>query len=239
MIHRGLLTLFLTLALAAPGFAAQPLGGLDVYGAVWTNQTALPSGSNLYAGDQLRTDSDALAILASPEVGRVELRADSNARFESDALTLDNGTAASSRMAVRVGEFEVTPKDADADNWFVVSERDGERVVSAYRGDLLIASAGAAPVLVPAGSFAMAAAPPKQPADDSDAKSDSSSKSKTTRDQARRRTGRNANTGNDGNGGWSIGPLGKTGTVAVVSGAVVATTTGLAFGLNDEGASPE
>lgn len=231
-MHRGILTLFLTLTLALPGFAAQPLGGLDVYGAVWTNQTALPSGSNLYAGDQLRTDSDALAILASPELGRVELRADSSARFDSDRLTLDNGTAASSRMAVRVGEFEVTPKDAEGDNWFVVSEHDGERVVSAYRGDLLIASAGAAPILVPAGSFAMAAAPPKQPAGDSKTKSDS----KTTRDQTRRKTGRAANAKK---GGWSIGKLGTAGSVAVVSGAVVATTTGLAFGLNDEGASPE
>jgi len=237
-MHRGILTLFLTLTLTLPGFAAQPLGGLDVYGAVWTNQTALPSGSNLYAGDQLRTDSDALAILASPELGRVELRADSSARFDSDRLTLDNGTAASSRMAVRVGEFEVTPKDAEGDNWFVVSERDGERVVSAYRGDLLIASAGAAPVLVPAGSFAMAAAPPKQPAGDSEAKSDTKTKSdsKTTRDQTRRRTGRAAN---GKNGGWSIGKLGTAGSVAAVSGAVVATTTGLAFGLNNDGVSPE
>lgn len=237
-MHRGLLTLLLSLALTAPGFAAQSLGGLDVYGGVWTNQTALPSGSNVYEGDQVRTDSDALAILAGPSLGRVELRADSSARFTASGVSLDRGVAASSRLPVRTGEFEITPRDTQADNWFVVSERDGRRVVSAYRGDLLIASAGAAPVLVPAGSFAMAAAaPPKQPS--GDAEDDSGRKKKGGAvERTRRRTGRSANTAGK-SGGWSIGPLGTAGSVAVVSGGIVAATTGLAFSLGDDPVSPE
>lgn len=239
-MHRARLALFLSLALASPCLAGQPMGGLDVYGAVWTNQTALPTGSNVYDGDQIRTDSDALAILAAPAVGRVELRADSSARFTAGGVALDRGVAASSRFPVLLGDVEIAPKVPQSDNWFVVSERDGQRVVSAYRGDLLIASAGAAPLLVPAGSYAMAAAPPKQPAGDAEEESDRKKKAgaKTPRDQARRRTGRSANTAGN-QGGWSIGPLGTAGSVAVVSGGVVAATTGLAFSLSDDPVSPE
>ena len=81
--------------------------------------------------------------------------------------------------------------------------------------------------------MAMAAAPPKQP---SDAAQDSADK-KTARDQARRRTGRSANTAK--NGGWKLGPLSPAATVTVVTGAVGATATGLAFGLRDEEVSPQ
>ncbi len=222
----------------APLFGAQPLGGLAVYGNVWTNQASLPSGTSVFPGDVVETDATGMAVLASAEAGRLELRASSRAVFSPGAMTLERGAAASDGMTVRLGGYEVRPRDSGSDNWFVVAERDGERVVTAYRGDVLIARAGESPVLVPAGSFALAAAlpTPKEAADGDDDDDDDDKGAAAANKRTRRRTGRA--TASTAGAGWSIGSLGTAASVAVVTGATAAAATGLAVGLRDDSVSP-
>lgn len=228
---RKIFSLSTVLALAAaPVFGAQPLGGLAVYGTVWSNQAALPSGSYVFAGDVVETDSDAMAVLASAELGRVELRSDSRAAFGATELSLERGAAASAGLPIRMDAVTVRPETSATDNWFVVAERDGERVVSAYRGDAVIEDDGRR-IVVPEGSFALAAAlpTPKQAGADNDGSS-------PAKNQPRRRTGRASNS--SAKSGWSLGKLGTTASTVVVTGAAAAAATGLAVGLRDESASP-
>ena len=222
----------LTLA-CAPLFGAEPLGDLSVYGNVWTNQAALPSGAGVFAGDVVETDEKALAVLSSSQKGRVEVRSDSRATFESEALRLERGAAASAGLPVHIANFQIRSLSNGADNWFVVADRNGERVVSAFRGDVLIEQQGKDDVVVPEGSFALAAAlpTPKQAASDDDDDDKGGAAAKT-----RRRTGRASNS--TAKSGWSLGKLGTGASVAVVTGATAAAATGLAFGLRDDSASP-
>jgi len=117
---------------ALPLPAAPALGGLTTAGPVWSNQVALPSGSTVYAGDLIETGKDGLAVLSSPDLGRIEIRAESKAALADGAIELTQGVVAANKTAVHFDGFEVAASDAANDNWFVVSEQDGERLIAAY-----------------------------------------------------------------------------------------------------------
>ncbi len=230
---RYLLTITLGCALAAPSLpAATALGGLTTAGPVWSNQTALPSGATVYTGDLIETGKDGLAVLSSPTVGRLEIRGESKAALGEGAVVLSEGVVAANKTAVRVGEFEVNADAGNAESWFVVAEQNGERIVAAYRGDVVVRGA-AGSFVVPQGSFALAAAapPPQAPAADDDDDDDKAAM------KLPRTGGRAAGAG--AKEGWSIGGLGQSASIAVVTGATAAAITGTAIALRDDSASPQ
>jgi hypothetical protein len=229
---------------ALPLPAAAPLGGVIASGGVWTNEAALPSGSNVYAGDEIRTAPDAFAVLESPATGRVELRGDTRARVGEEAIALERGVVASAKLAVEIGDLEIVARDSRADNWFVVENREGRRLVAAYRGDVVIRGGSAGSLIVPAGSYAMAAQAsgtrestsqrgevevPKSPRDKGrlDVDSDSGADSGAASAGAKK--------------GWSIGSLSHGASVAVVTGVTAAALGGAAVGgaFSDDSASPQ
>jgi hypothetical protein len=218
---------------ALPLSAASPLGGVVVSGAVWTNQAALPSGSNVYAGDEIRTAPEAFAILESPATGRLELRGDTLATVGEDAIRLERGVVASEKLAVQLDGFEVAASNPHADNWFVVENNGGRRLIAAYRGDVVVRGGSAGRLVVPAGSYAMAAAAPapREAASDKD-KDEEDSKDK-------RRAGGAAGAG--ANTGWSVGSLSHGASIAVVTGATAAVLGGAvaAGAFREDSASPQ
>lgn len=228
------LTAALACAMAAlPLSAASPLGGVTVSGDVWTNQAALPSGSNVYAGDEIRTAPGAFAVLETPQTGRIELRGGTQAKMSEAAVHLERGVVASQKLAVQLGELEISARDADADNWFVVENKDGRRLIAAYRGDVVIRGGSAGSLVVPAGSYAMAAAGPAPRAPAGNDKGDEDSNKK------KRRKGGAA--GAAAKTGWSLGSLGHAASVAVVTGATAAALGGAvaAGAFREDSASPQ
>ena len=130
-------------------------------GTVWINAAALPSGSSLYDGDTLATADNGFAMITGAGRGRVEVRQDSLISVGPREITLKGGVVGSDGLAVRLGAELVRPAGESSERpWFVVADRGGKRLVAAYRGDVAIARDGAAPVLVPRGSFAVPAGPP-------------------------------------------------------------------------------
>ena len=218
---------------AMPLPAAAPLGGVIVSGAVWINQTALPSGSNAYAGDEIRTAPEAFAVLESPAMGRVELRGDTHAKVGEDAIALERGVVASAKLAVEIDDLEIVARDSRADNWFVVENREGRRLVAAYRGDVVIRGGSAGSLVVPAGSYALAAAAPAP----RQAAGQSADEKAST--QKPPESGGAANAG--ANTGWSIGKLSHGASVAVVTGVTAAALGGAAAAgaFSDDSASPQ
>jgi len=228
-------TIFLACAMVAlPLPAASALGGLTTAGDVWSNQVALPSGSTVYAGDLIETGKDGLAVLSSPAAGRIEIRPGSKASLGADAVELSQGVVAANKAAVRLSGFEVEAQDSAADNWFVVSEQNGERLVAAYRGDVVVRGA-AGSFVVPQGSFAMAAAaaPPQGQAKTDDDDDDDEVAAK----KIPRRTGRAAGAG--AKSGWSIGSLSQGASIALVTAGTAAAITGTAIALTDDSSSPQ
>ena len=203
-------------ALPLPGASA--LGGVTVSGDVWTNQAALPSGSSVYAGDEIRTAPDAFAIVESPATGRVELRGGTQAKVQDGAVALDRGVVASEKLAVQVDDFEIAARDPQADNWFVVENKDGRRLIAAYRGDVVIRGGSAGSLVVPAGSYAMAAA--AAPAPRKSAEKDDDEKKGKNQKRAGGAAGAGASTG------WALGSLSHAASVAVVTGATAAALGG-------------
>lgn len=220
--------------IALPLPAAPALGGLTTAGDVWSNQVALPSGSTVYAGDLIETGKDGLAVLSSPEAGRIEIRPGSKASLADSAVDLTQGVVASNKAAVRFGGFEVEAEDNAADNWFVVSDQNGERLIAAYRGDVVVRGA-AGSFVVPQGSYALAAAAP--PADQSKDNDDDDDDDEVAAKRIPRTTGRAAGAG--AKSGWSIGSLGHWTSVALVTGGTAAAITGTAVALTDDSASPQ
>lgn len=223
--------------IASPLSAAPALGGLTTAGSVWSNQVALPSGSTVYAGDLIETGKDALAVLSSPTVGRIEIRGESKAALADGAVVLNQGVVAANKSAVRLNEFEITAQDPNADNWFVVSEQGGERMVAAYRGDVTVRS-GSTSFVVPQGSFALAAAAPPLPqAGNTAEKEDDDDDDDKAAARIPRSTGRAA--GAASKSGWSIGNLGHAGSIALVTAGTAAAITGAATVLTNDPASPQ
>ncbi len=206
---------------AGPGLT----GNLRTRGAVVANSVPQPDGATVRSGDTIATGSNSLAIITSATHGRIEVRADSEARLGPDGIELARGAVASSLLPITADRFTVRPQGSDR-AWYAVARRDGRLLVAAHRGSVLIAAAGVPPILVPEGNYATeddepAAAPPDR----------NKKKKRRTRGAA----------GAASAGGWTIGALGHAASVALVVGlsaGVAATTAGVAL-LNDSSPSPD
>jgi hypothetical protein len=217
------LSVVITAAMMFPAgaLAGGPLATAHVSttGTVRTNSSLLPSGSTIYGGDVIATGEDGLAIVTSREIGRLEVRPSSRVEFGASRVTLRDGAVAADKSAVGLGEYTIqarTPNSAQA--WFAVASRDGRKVVAAHRGDVSIARAGMAPLLVPAGSYA--AFPGEEPQPEKNSKDTSATAPASD--------------------GWTIGSLSHKGSVILLTtiGAAAATGTALGFALSDEPVSP-
>lgn len=206
---------------AGPGLT----GNLRTRGVVVANSIPQPDGATVGSGDTIATGSNSLAIITSATHGRIEVRADSEARLGAGDIELVRGAVASSRLPVAVNQVTVRPQASDR-AWYAVARRDGRLLVAAHRGSVLIAAAGVPPILVPEGSYATeddepAAAPPDR----------AKQKKRRTRGAAGAASAR----------GWTIGALSHAASVALVVGlsaGVAATTAGVAL-LNDSSPSPD
>ena len=217
--------LLLVIALTGSPLLAGSLGGLTVSGNVWTNRVALPSGSSVYAGDRIQTDAEGMAVLGMG-THRVEIRPDTSITLHGDSLDLHRGAVGSSGSEIVVGDTGVSAQEAGDDSWFVVSDKDGQVLVAAYRGEAAIRDRDGRRTVVPAGSFAMAAAAPQstqRPADN------------TARGGQSRGAQRAATRGK-----WSLGKLSATKWALIATGGAAAVTTGVVVNnLRDESVSPQ
>ena len=176
------------------------------------------------AADQISTDGEGSALISSPAMGRIEIWKNSKVTVAEDHVSLREGTVGSERLPVRWGNYTVSAKDHAARNWFVVADREGQVLVAAHRGDVLISRSGAAPLLVPAGSYAMPAPAPKKTDDD---------------DDGDRKRGAAATAGSAAAAGWTIGTLSHAASIAIAVGVGAAVTTGAVVGLTgDDGPEP-
>jgi hypothetical protein len=200
--------LLLVIALTGSPLLAGSLGGLTVSGKVWTNQVALPSGSSVYAGDRIQTDSGGTAVLGTG-THRVEIRPDSLVTLRGDSLDLHRGGVGSSGSDIVLGDTAVSAEVPGNDSWFVVSETEGQVLVAAYRGDAVIRERDGRRTVVPAGSFALAAAAPQG-----------------TQQPASRGQGRGAQSAAT-KGKWSLGKLSATKWVLIATGSAAAITAGV------------
>lgn len=217
--------LLLVMALTGSPLFADSLGGLLVSGNVWTNQVALPSGSSVYAGDRIKTDAEGMAVLGMG-AHRVEIRPGTSVTLHGDSLDLHGGVVASSGSEILLDDTGISAQDPAAASWFVVSEQDGQVLVAAYRGDAVIRDPDGRRTVVPAGSFAMAAAAPQG---------------------SQRPTG-NTSTGGQNRGAqraatkgkWSLSKLSATKWALIATSGAVAVTTGVVVNnLRDESVSPQ
>jgi len=129
---------------------------LSTAGTVWINATALPSGSLIYNGDTVATAENGFALLTAPEQGRVEIRRDTLVSVAAREITLKGGVVASDGLPVRLGADLVRPAGRGESNpWFVVADRDGQKLVAAYRGSVLVAREGGEPLVIPEGFYAV------------------------------------------------------------------------------------
>ena len=228
------IALFLSPSLSAagpPGYAR-----MSTVGTVWTNSVALPSGVTVHPGDRIATGRNAVAVISSPATGRVEVRQNSEVTLADRYVALHEGVVAAESVAVTLADYTVKPQGNRRNPWFAVASRRGRVLVAAYRGDVLIAKAGLAPVLVPAGSYAVPAPGPEP------------RKSKKARGKGKPRQGSSGNRGAVAAGGlppktkegWTIGSLSQGASVALVAslGAGAAAGTVAAFALGDPSPSP-
>lgn len=212
--------LSLTVAFAASPLFAGSLGGLAVTGTVWTNQVALPSGSSVYEGDQVRTDANSMAVLGAG-AKRFEIRPESLVTLRTGGMELHQGVVGSSGSSVLLDGAEVSTADAASDAWFVVKEANGETLVAAYRGDAEIRDRNGRRTIVPQGSFALAAAMPQ------------ASSSSNSRPQA------NASPAAQKSKPWLVRKIVSPTGAIIVTGAAVATATGFVIAQDDESVSPK
>jgi hypothetical protein len=228
------------ITLVMAGEAAAPVGTMITSGEVTVGgagvQAKAVSSRPALAGDEIVTSKGALAIVYSPKNGRVEVRGNSRATIESDHVALHEGTVAAERSQVRFADIAVEAKSGDDPRpWFVVTCRDEERRIAAVRGAVWIRTAGAAPILVPAGSFAASGTPSAD-------KNNSSKKEKEEDDDDKAAAPVGSEKGGSGGkgataagaattGGWTIASLSHGASVALAVGAVGAATGGAIAGV--------
>ena len=206
---------------AGPAF----VGNLRSSGVVLTNSIPMPDGGTVRSGDVVTTQSGALAVILSASHGRLEVRANSEARLIGDHLRLERGSVAASRMAVEAGGYTIRAENPTV-AWFAVANRGGRLVVAAHHGNVVIASAGEPPVVVNEGSVAQQEQAPANSQPDQDQPEQQKKKKRAAGAAA---------------GGWTIGSLSHAASVALVVGvgaAVAGTAAGLAVSLNEAGPSP-
>ena len=216
--------------------AAASAGGpaaatLSSSGPVWTNSTALPSGGAVHAGDRIRTGDEGLAVITS-RAGRVEIRPGSVVTWKGDGVVLESGSAASDGGAIRLSEITVRPETA-AEAWFVVARNGGRPHVAAYRGNVTIVAPGLAPLLVPAGSYAVAGGDQgtgDSTKKDPDAGARTDEKTKKHEKDKKRPAGAGRGAAAAGGvagkaaGGWTIGSLSHADSIALAAGVGAAAT---------------
>ena len=228
------IALFLSAGLCAagpPGYAR-----MSTVGTVWTNSVALPSGTTVHPGDRIATGRNAVAVISFPATGRVEVRQNSDVTLADRYVALHEGVVAAENVTVTLADYKVKPKDSQGNPWFAVASRHGRVLVAAYRGDVLIAKAGLAPVLVPAGSYAVPAPGPEP----------RKSEKARGREKPRPRSGGNRGAVAAGGlppktkEGWTIGSLSHGASVALVAGIGAGAAVGAvsAFALGDPSPSP-
>ncbi len=234
--RRLAVTTALVLSTSLPAAGPSGYGRMSTVGTVWTNSVALPSGTTVHPGDRIATGHSAVAVISSPATGRVEVRQNSDVTLAEHDVALHEGVVATEGATVTLADYRVKPKGNGRDPWFAVASRQGRMLVAAYRGDVLITRAGLAPVLVPAGSYAVPAPGPEP-------KKSKQAKRKENPDEG---SGRNRGAVAAGglppktNDGWTIGPLSHGTSVALVAGIGAGAAVGAvsAFALGDPSPSP-
>jgi hypothetical protein len=152
----------------------------------------------------------------------VEIRPQSSVTLRGDSLDLHRGAAGSSGADIVLGDTAVSAEGAADDAWFVVSETDGQVLIAAYRGDAVIRERDGRRTVVPAGTFAMAAAAPQ----DTQRPVDSTARSGQSRGAQRAAT----------RGRWTFGKLSATKWALIATGGAAAVTAGVVA--NGEPVSP-
>ena len=214
---------------AAASAGGPPAATLSSTGPVWTNSTALPSGGAVHAGDRIRTGDAGLAVITS-RAGRVEIRPGSVVTWKGDGVVIESGSAASDGGAIRLSEITVR-SDTNAEAWFVVARNGGRPHVAAYRGNVTIVAPGLAPLLVSAGSYAVAGGDQGR-GDSTEKGRDAGARThektrKNKKDKKRPAAGRGAAAGGvagEAAGGWTIGSLSHAVSVALAAGVGAAAT---------------
>ena len=204
--------------------AASPLGSIQASGEVAVSGTRLSTAGvpswPVVVGDRVVTEAGGVATVSSPLMGRLEIRQSSRVRLGDGHVELEQGAVGSQRSAVRFADVTVEVRDRDASsNWFVVANRPGQQLIAAHRGDVWIRTAGVAPLLLPASSYAVPASP-----EGSGKAQDDRAKDK----KDRRRKGGAATAG--AAAGWTIGSLSHAASIAIVAGVGAAAATGAAVG---------
>src|SRR4026207_276600 len=92
----ALLTLSTVLWTAGPGLT----GNLRTRGVVVANSVPQPAGAPVRSGDPIATGSNSLAVIISATHGRIEVRADSEARLGTNGIELARGAPASRLLPV-------------------------------------------------------------------------------------------------------------------------------------------
>ena len=222
---RWTLALGLTFLFSMVSWAAGP-ASLSTAGTVWTNKVVLPSGTTLHRGDRVETDRGSAAVIASRATGRVEVREQSSVSLGEGQVVLHQGVVATAKAAVMLDDIQIKPREA-ADALLVVAKRGEQILIAAHRGDAVISRPGAVPLLVPAGSYAV-------PAGESS-------------DGGSNQAGANTSDDDDDDGGgaaqkggWTIGSLSHSKSVAVVAGIGAAAVGGAVagFALTEDSPSP-
>ncbi len=230
---RWTLLTVLILSLTAAVWAGEPssTANLITSGTVWTNTVALPSGSTVRSGDRIKTDTAGTALILSPTVGRVEVRGNSEVTFAGDQITLHHGVIATGSLPVQLGDVRIQVRDPSPRALVVVANRDGKQLIAAHRGAALITQAGLAPVLVPAGSYAMPGGSPG---------GDGQTATKDDDDDDSGGGAVPAGKGSAAKEGWTIGSMSHQASITLVAavGATAAAGTIAGVALTGSSASP-